>query len=201
MAMSLTQECLSQKGTAEDSISINESPGYVEPSLQDLLLLDVKHDTLVEIGENMEIQYLGENDEKPLFPVTGLLFMPNVRLMVNLICSRHKRSGKHGPQLNIIFLVDTGSPVTYLSQQAMHALIGADGTNAPKSMKVKIHDGTVVICHISPQDKHFADVNVLGMDYLSIRQLSMNIDYKQNTVVMLPSEMEGAIQIARPGAA
>ena len=197
MAMSLTQQGFSQEETAEDFTSINESPGYVEPSLQDLLLLDVKHDTLVEIGENMEIQYLGENNEKPLFPVTGLLFMPNVRLMVNLVCSRQKRNEKHGLQLNIIFLVDTGSPVTYLSRQAMHALIGTDGTNTPKSLMVSVHDGTVVICHLSPQDKHFADVNVLGMDYLSTRQLSMNIDYKKKTVVMMPTEMEGAIQIAR----
>jgi hypothetical protein len=186
-AASSVQEELSG-GDDEDTFSINELPGYVEPSMQDLLLLDVKHETLMEIGENLEIEYLNQTDETPTFPVTGLLFMPNNRIMVNLVCSRQKRRGFHGVPLNVVFLVDTGSPMTYISHQAMRALINAPDANLPKSMMVNIH-GTVTQGHLSPKDKRFADVNVLGMDYLVSRQLSMKMNYNDKVAVLVPSEM------------
>jgi hypothetical protein len=155
--------------------------------MQDLLLLDVKHETLVEIGENLEIEYLNQTDETPTFPVTGLLFMPNNRIMVNLVCRWQKRKGLHGAPLNVVFLVDTGSPMTYISHQAMRALINAPDSNLPKSLMVNIH-GTVTQCHLSPKDKHFADVNVIGMDYLVSRQLSLKMNYNEKVVVLVPSE-------------
>ena len=170
---------------------INEVPGYyIEPSLQNLLLVDLKHETLLEIGENLEIQYLGQSEtESPTYPVTGLIFLPNMRLMVNLVCSRQKRDGTNGHLINVIFLINTGSPVTYLSQQAIQALINFPAANTPRSLSIRIHDGTVILCHVSPQDKHFADVNVLGMDYLSSRQLSISLDYKKKTVKLFSSEI------------
>lgn len=186
-AASSVQEELSD-GNDEDTFSINELPGYVEPSMQDLLLLDVKHETLIEIGENLEIEYLNHTDETPTFPVIGLLFMPNSRIMVNLVCSRQKRRGFHGAHLNVVFLVDTGSPMTYISHQAMRALINVPDSNLPKSMMVNIH-GTVTQGHLSPKDKHFADVNVLGMDYLVSRQLSLKMNYNDKVAVLVPSEM------------
>ena len=161
------------------SEGVHDVSGYVKPSMQDLFLLDIQYETLLEIGEIMEIQYLGENIEIPSFPVTGLIFMPNGRLMVNLVCSLDR------PRINIIFMIDTGSPVTYLSQQAIQALVADPLVIIPKSLIVRIHDGTVMICHVSPQDKHFADVNVLGMDYLSSSQLSINLNYKEKTVELI----------------
>ena len=173
----------------EEAFSIHDLPGYVEPSMQDLLLLDVKHETLIEIGENLEIAYLNQTDETPTFPVTGLLFMPNNRIMVNLVCSRQKRSGLHGAQLNIVFLVDTGSPMTYISHQAMRALLNLPDYNLPKSMMVNIH-GTVTQAHLSPKDKHFTDdVNVLGMDYLVSRRLSLKMNYNNKVALLVPSAM------------
>jgi hypothetical protein len=51
--------------------------------------------------------------------------------MVNLVCRRQSKTSAIAR--NIIFLIDTGSPVTYLCQEAMESLIGKD-SNLPQSL-------------------------------------------------------------------
>ncbi len=48
----------------------------------------------------------------------------------------------------------------------MEALIGNPGSHLPQQLPVMIHAKKVIECHLSPRDKHFADVNVLGADFL-----------------------------------
>jgi hypothetical protein len=48
----------------------------------------------------------------------------------------------------------------------MEALIGKDSP-VPKSMDVEIHSEEAIEVHLSPKGRHFADVNVLGMDFLA----------------------------------
>ena len=86
--------------------------------------------------------------------------------MVSLSCRRERKNSK---AINIIFLIDTGSPNTFLSDnKAMEALLVGnkpDGCNISTMMGVRIHTKQVIECHLSPHDKHFADVNVLGADF------------------------------------
>ena len=63
----------------------------------------------------------------------------------------------------------------------MEAFVGKPGCNIGTMMGVRIHTKKVTVCHVSPHDKHFADVNVLGMDFLSDNRLSLSMDYKQNS--------------------
>jgi hypothetical protein len=63
----------------------------------------------------------------------------------------------------------------------MEALVGKPGCNIGPTMDVMIHSDNVITCHLSPHDKHFADVNVLGMDFLSENMLSLSMDYKQKS--------------------
>ena len=113
--------------------------------------------------------------------------MTNARLMVNLLCRRQMKNGTHGPQINIIFLIHTGIPLTYLSKEAMQALIADPGASIPKSLMVKIHDHTVITCYVPPEDWHFGNVNVLGMDYIVSRQLSIYIYPEILTVDLIPT--------------
>jgi hypothetical protein len=83
--------------------------------------------------------------------------------------------------IDIIFLIDTGSPNTLLLDKAMEALVGKPGCNIGSTMDVMIHSDTVITCHLSPHDKHLWDVNVLGMDFLSENLLSLSMDYKHNS--------------------
>jgi hypothetical protein len=140
-----------------------DAPGYIKPSLQDFLLTDIGAKELREIGKVMEVEYLGHASFPGTFPVEGTIWDPNHRLMVNLVCRRQTKSD--APSCNIIFLIDTGSPSTYLCQEAMESLIGKD-CNIPQTLFVEIHSEEAIQTHISPNDSHFAEVNVLGMDFL-----------------------------------
>jgi len=60
-------------------------------------------------------------------------------------------------------------------------LIGNPGSHVPQQLPVMIHSDNVIVCHLSPHDKHFADVNVLGMDFLSENFLSLSMDYKDKS--------------------
>jgi hypothetical protein len=153
--------------------SKHEGTGYLRsrPSQTDFHLLDIKHETLLTIGKLLGIQYLGRDDRLPTYPVTGKIYgQSSILLMVNLLCTRQNLGGKQGPQINVVFLIHTGSPVSFLSQQAMQALIEEPEAQVPGILDVNIHDGCVVRCHLSPKDKDFQDVNVLGMDYISSRR-------------------------------
>ena len=166
--------------TCESSTySIHDPPGYIKPSLQDLLLTDITAEELLTIAKRLGVDYLGPAPKFPVsFPVEGEIYGPNKRLMVNLACRRRRTNIQ---AINVIFLIDTGSPASYLSAKAMEALIGNPGSHLPQQLPVMIHTKKVTECHLSPHDKHFADANVLGMDFLSDNMLSLSMDYDQKS--------------------
>jgi hypothetical protein len=49
----------------------------------------------------------------------------------------------------------------------MEALIGKDSPQT-QSLYVQIHSENTIRTHLSPQGSHFADVNVLGMDFFAM---------------------------------
>ena len=163
--------------TSESSTgSIHDPPGYIKPSLQDMLLTDITAEQLLVVAERLEVEYLSSAANFPgSFPASGVIYGLNKRLMVNLVC---RRQGKSTTSLNIVFLINTGSPVSYLSKKAMEALIGKPGSNIVNQLPVMVHSDNVIACHLSPRDKHFADVNVLGMNFLSENMLSLSMNYK-----------------------
>jgi hypothetical protein len=159
--------------------SIHDPPGYIKPSLQDILLTDITAEELLTIAKRLGVDYLGPAAEFPCsFPKSGKIHGNNKRLMVSLSC---RREGNNSKPINIIFLIDTSSPNTFLSDKAMEALVGKPGCNIGPTMDVMIHSKKVTTCHLSPHDKHFSDVNVLGMDFLSDNMLSLSIDYDQKS--------------------
>jgi hypothetical protein len=165
--------------TSESSIfSIHDPPGYIKPSLQDMLLTDITADELFTVAEQLGVKHLSIATDFPgVFPVVGEIYGLNKRLMVNLVCCRRAKSAQ---SINIVFLVDTGSPVSYLSEKAMEILVGKSANHIPQQLPVMVHSHKVITCYLSPRDKHFADVNVLGMDFLAKNMLSIAIDYDAN---------------------
>ena len=88
----------------------------------------------------------------------------------------------------VFFLHDTGSPYTYLSPSTMEALGFSD--NLPTSATVYIHGRPHEVTP-SPQDKHFADLNLLGGDYLYKVNATVELNYDMLTVTM---RLAGAVQ-------
>jgi hypothetical protein len=154
--------------------SILDPPGYIKPSLQDLLLTDITAEELLNIAESLGVEYLGKAEFPGTFPVNGSVEGMNKRLMVNLVCKRQSRNPTIA--INIIFLIDTGSPVSYLSEKAMQVLL-SENVHIPESVKVCIHTERVIQCHRSPKDKHFANVNVLGTDFFVENGITLVGDY------------------------
>ena len=156
-----------------------DSPTYVAPNNQDLLLTDAE--LFDNIGELLGVRYLSESPRLvQADAVKGIVFGENKRLMVNLMCKRKVVSN----WVNIIFLVDTGSPHTYLSPNAIDKLSGGTTDHICNAL---LHSESICIeCHLSPQDKHFKDVNVLGMGAMSKLGFSdLRIDFNSNEFVML----------------
>jgi 2-hydroxychromene-2-carboxylate isomerase len=168
--------------------SIHDPPGYIKPSLQDMLFTDIDAEELLKIAERLGVDYLGPAAEFPVsFPVEGEIYGPNKRLMVNLACRRRRTNTS---AINIIFLIDTGSPASYLSAKAMEALIGNTGSHLPQQLPVLIQSLKNIECHISPHDKHFADVNVLGADFLVKNGLTLKANYSSDICTLMVEENE-----------
>ncbi|TPX30880.1 hypothetical protein SmJEL517_g05653 [Synchytrium microbalum] len=157
---------------------IHDPPGYIDPNAQDLLLPDITHEALHEIAGLINVTYLATALVQPAsFPAAGIIRGSNNRLMVNLVCRRDRR---HTP-VNVIFLVDTGCPHTFVCPQAITALMGKplDKFNMPDEIPIRIHSELTTLAHLSPQDKHFADVNVLGADYLALHEVSLLMNWNR----------------------
>jgi hypothetical protein len=136
-----------------------------------------KMTTLVGQGK---IKYLSPAADFPgaLTKAQGSLFGTNSRLMINVVCQRITK--REAPLVNVFFLADTGSPVSYLCPEAMTALIGRSDTNMPPMMMVRFHGPELgeFEMHLSPQGTSrepgkFHDVNVLGMDILKLFHLQL----------------------------
>ncbi|KAI9332366.1 hypothetical protein BDR26DRAFT_912396 [Obelidium mucronatum] len=133
--------------------SLMDPPGYIKPDLQDLLLTDITAKELGVIANELEVDYLGPAAFPGIFPAMGHIKGQNHRLMVSLVCRR--RTKKDVPSVNVVFLINT----------AMESLIGRY-SHLPQSLFVKIHSKKAIEAHLFPKDSHFADVNVLGMDFV-----------------------------------
>jgi hypothetical protein len=68
------------------------------------------------------------------FPVRGIIFFDNLRLMVNLVCRR-----KINPQktIRVWFIIDTGSKATFLAEKTIAALSAPDDS-IPRTIMVQI---------------------------------------------------------------
>lgn len=168
--------------------SLLDQPGYIDPYSQDFLLTDMTAERLLSVAETLEVVYLGPAAIFPgSFPVDGEICGYNKRLMVNLACSRR---GATTSAINIIFLIDTSSPATYLSAKAMEALIGNTESHFPAQLLVMIHSKRVIECYLSPRNKHFANVNVLGADFLGENGLTLKANYNSNIFTLIAEENE-----------
>ena len=153
--------------------------GHVRPLEFDVLLSDINEADLYMIAEMQGGKYLNVSNGVPIFPVEGLVMGLNRRYMVNLLVRRrYAHSFK-----NVVFMVDTGSPYTFLSKSAMEAMVGLGG-NVPAMLRVEIHGDQSMVCYLSPSDKSFADVNLLGMDFLEMKGAQIVTDWPQKSFVL-----------------
>ena len=72
-----------------------------------------------------------------------------------------------------------------LLAKAMEALIGNTESHLPQQLPVMIQSLKNIECHISPCDKHFANANVLGADFLVKHGLTLKANYASDIFTLM----------------
>jgi len=140
-------------------ISHNDDPQFIHPQLEDILLTDVDEKIIkTDIASQLDITYLSDYvHNEPSWPCGGIIFGKNKRLFINLAVRRKENDNYK----NVIFLVDTGCPSTFICRHAIESLIPADSP-LPLSFLGYIHD-----------------INVLGADFMSEAMLVLNVVFSE----------------------
>jgi hypothetical protein len=145
-----------------------------------------EYDVLInDIGENdfeqfaLELEFparvaaLKSDSPIPVSPYVGLVRGLSSRVFVVLPVVRKEW------RVNVLFLVDTGSPYTYIREQTM-AMLGLDD-NIPQALQVKIG---IYDMGVGLSRGHFYNVDLLGGDFLRLARAVLNVDYFTNTCTL-----------------
>ncbi|KAI3654156.1 hypothetical protein MP228_000875 [Amoeboaphelidium protococcarum] len=181
LAMSTTNKATTLLGEIRingSDLDLVEPRKYLKPSSYDIMLQDVNSKDLHEsISTALNVAYLGSASahQQSKFSVDGLLYGPHSRPFVSLVVESPIKKLK----VNIIFFIDTGSPYLYICREAALAL--GDKEIIPESFGVQIGD-VIYEANLSPLDKHFTDINVLGASFFQKSRAKIEIDFKNDTV-------------------
>lgn len=150
--------------------SSTSSAGSAMPDTEyDVMLTDVQEETLDMIGQDNHQPHLGTGrfSEQP-FLVEGVIYGLNRRLVVCWNCSFAKK--KNAPVYMVWFLVDTGSPHTYISEKTFTKAVSDDGSTWSQVPLLIQDPSRIITC--SKSQGHFRDVHVLGMNLMAAFELS-----------------------------
>ncbi len=174
--------------SGKSSFCILDPPGYIDPAQQDMLITDITAEDFLDVEEQLIFEEIPTATSFPgTFPVDGIIYGRNNRLMVSLPC---RQRGSATEAINVIFLINPTSPCSYLSAKTMKALIGNTDKPLLGSMYAMIHSDIVLQCYMSPPDKHFADINVLGADFLVQNHVTLKVNYGMKTCTLMVEKDE-----------
>ena len=125
-----------------------------------------------DMAERLSVEYLSEASPVNQDHVTGILYGPNPRMIVNLIIC----SAKYNIPINVIFLVDTCSTNLYICDGALRSL-GFTGL-IPATADI-IFQGVTHEAMVYP-----SKVSIIGSSFLTKMRTTMNIDYSRNLMFM-----------------
>jgi hypothetical protein len=164
-----------------------DDPTYVSPSLFDILVTDITAAYLQsDLSQRLGIGYLStmtQEDAREQYMksiIHGSIITNNKRFLVNLPCRRASpRNDPSSPKsplpfVNVFFLVDTGSPWSFVCPQAMEALTGGPRNPIPACLDVELLTGNPLELHLSPSASHFSGINLLGGSALSVANIVSN---------------------------
>jgi hypothetical protein len=161
--------------------------GLWADSASDLMLSDVTEDMLAaDVAPLLGVTHLAPVGAAATWPVRACLFGVFSRVMVSLVVSVPPRAPSETARaVAVVFLVDTGSPYTFLAQRTFEEFGFLD--TLPRRTTLCVHgmDMTVQVSH-----SHFADVNVLGTDFLVRARCRLTLDF---------GTTRGLLDVPQPG--
>ncbi len=156
------------------------------PYLQDYKIPDYDNRTLRSISKTrFGVEYLGIAEMPPSFPVYGLI-MGNKRMLINLCCSEAigvKKSGSPS-WINVLFILNTCSPTTFLSTHAKEKFVFSPEICAPLCTLLRIQSDLVQTVYTAPPRSQFTELNILGMDFLKRNKLRTIIESDDGTFML-----------------
>ena len=166
---------------------IDVGPNYFpDPSEHDFKLPDLNHSSLKSISRSLfDVEYLSTVSAYPSFPVSGFVYGRNSRLLVNLCCQadNYGSDPQATPWVNVLFIFNTLSPLTYLSKNA-RAQLGCHDLDQ-FALSVRMHSRCVLETYPPPDDSHFPELNILGLDFLKSLRLKL-VCYGRDEFKILP---------------
>lgn len=150
-----------------------------KPLEYDVLLTDIKSETLhTKISESCKLHYLAITNTTYSNAVVGILYGDGYRFIIPLAVSFEKSADAR----TVYFIVDTGAPGTYLSEETLKAF---NRESTSDSFHVYIHGAKH---KVSLSTNHYSDVNILGTDFMSIRGIALVIGWQERKFTMQFSE-------------
>jgi hypothetical protein len=128
-----------------------------------------------DISAALGLNYLSDPPMDISCPIKGIVFGVNLRPVIPIIVT-HKTMSKV-----VFFIVDTGSPHTYLSAEALHAL-NLQETCHSSILPITLHGIKMPAVYLSGH--HFSECNVLGAHFLSKGRADLKVNYEDLTVVV-----------------
>lgn len=154
----------------------------MEPSIApfDVLIKDINESSFIDIARDLGHKRLSPVDSPATYPIKGSFYGPSNRVFLPLAVSTAHRS-----PIMVLFLVDTGAPMSFLREDTLAALGFTEST--PSSATVLIQ-GLRVSVGLSTE--HFANVDLLGQDFLTRLGGLLTINYRDFSceLSLLPPE-------------
>ena len=137
------------------------------PDAFDVVFTDIGHSDLALVARDFfGIERLSvATPADASFPARGVVFGVNRRVLVPLAV-RHESSA-----VRVLFVVDSGSPYTFLCEDTMRAL-GFVGPPSARTVFINDMKTWVGVSH-----GRFASVDLLGADFLFYAGASVTIDF------------------------
>ena len=150
-----------------------DAKDYVAVEHFDVLLTDLKAEDIARVKID-DVRHLSVANEDMPTTLKGTTLGENARILVAAVVSRSRQS--EFKPVNVIMLVDTGSPYVYLTKKTWNN-IGVKVENLPNDQAYVKINGVRVLAHIS--SNHFEDIDVLGASFL--KTCKMAVDYPEQT--------------------
>lgn len=153
---------------------MNSHSPLILPENYEVLITDIQDNDLKSIGERLGVCRLDETKKtNAILPVQGIMRGISVRMFVPLVV------GYKNAYIHVIFLIDTGSPNTYLRTDTFEKLGFKD--NIPSDVNMEIQGTTLTVY---PSHSHFENVDLLGQDFMTQMNVRMVADYKRKTILL-----------------
>ncbi|OXV08941.1 hypothetical protein Egran_03296 [Elaphomyces granulatus] len=150
------------------------------PELFDILLSDIDENVLQnEISTALGSAYLSKTPHltTPHTTIDGIMFGRHRRVLFPLVLRFPKKSSS----MVVHFIYDSGSPFTFLSEEACDKIFGTNPV--PSDFVVQIN-GQNILVNPPNANSHFPHVNLLGTDFCAVSGAKIVLDYRLRSATL-----------------